>query len=141
MYSKKYYEENRDKELARKREWRIRNKEKIKLQPSRSSEYRHEEYLKYKDKYTNHKLLKNYGISLQQRTRMLELQNYRCAICKEPFDTSKGIHTDHNHETDQVRELLCRSCNHLIGNCGENIDILLQAIGYLNKHNQKIGGV
>jgi DNA-directed RNA polymerase subunit RPC12/RpoP len=134
-YSKKYYEENKDKELARKRAWNIKNREKIKLEPCRSSESRHEEYLKGKENLTNYRLLRDYGISLEQRKEMLEFQDYKCAICKYPFNTTRDIHTDHNHETNQVRALLCRACNHLVGNCKESIDILLQAIEYLNKHN------
>jgi hypothetical protein len=136
---KKYREANKDREFARKKAWQIKNREKIKLQPSRSSAYRHEEYLRGKAQLTNYRLLKDYGISLEQREEMLKLQDCKCAICRYPFNTSRDIHTDHNHETNQVRALLCRACNHLIGNCKENTDILLQAIEYLNRHNQRGG--
>ena len=57
-------------------------------------------------------------------------QNGLCAICKvEP-----ATDIDHNHSTSQVRELLCSGCNCGLGNFGEDIARLEQAIEYLRKH-------
>lgn len=74
------------------------------------------------------------------RNSLLKEQKYRCAIC-ENFLTEerKGTHIDHNHNTNEVRGLLCNNCNHLIGNSKESVDILNKAIIYLNsnKNNGK----
>lgn len=76
-------------------------------------------------------LRKKYGISPDQWERMLEDQENRCAICKRPGDK---WHTDHNHLTKKLREILCQSCNHLLGNAQDEIQVLENAIAYLRKH-------
>lgn len=126
----------RIRDLDRKK-WYQEHKEQIKNQPSRSKEYRHKEYLKRKNKSINHSLMTKYGISLDTRELMLQKQDYKCAICLGPFKTSKDTHTDHNHKTNQSRALLCRACNHLIGNCKEDINILVKAIEYLESYSMK----
>lgn len=65
-----------------------------------------------------------------------------CAICAKPesaVNPSNGKPTrlsrDHNHETGQWRDFLCRSCNALVGMCKEDVNILASAIRYLEKWN------
>ena len=43
----------------------------------------------------------------------------------------KSLCIDHNHVTGKVRGILCKSCNLLIGNAKDNVDILKSAIVYL----------
>ena len=64
---------------------------------------------------------------------MLENQKHRCAICDEI--PKKTFTIDHCHTTGVVRELLCNSCNVLLGNAKDNISILERAISYLKKHD------
>lgn len=60
-------------------------------------------------------------------------QEHKCAICKTT--ESKGrwgsFHIDHNHSTGKVRGLLCHACNTGIGLMKENIEILKEAVRYL----------
>lgn len=70
---------------------------------------------------------------------MLRAQNYVCAICKKK--ETKMINgkvcslcVDHNHVTGAIRELLCSSCNIMIGKAMDDICILSNAIDYLIKH-------
>jgi hypothetical protein len=63
-------------------------------------------------------------------------QNNRCAICFEVF--TKTPHIDHDHETNEFRGLLCRSCNHLLGNARDKILILENAIQYLKRYGVKM---
>lgn len=84
-----------------------------------------------------------YGISTARYERLLATQEHRCAICggQESAKDSKGkvqrLSVDHNHATGKVRGLLCRACNHLIGNAKENVKILYSAIAYLETHNKE----
>jgi hypothetical protein len=42
---------------------------------------------------------------------------------------------DHNHETGEVRELLCGDCNTAIGMAKEDPEILQAMISYLKRWN------
>lgn len=71
-------------------------------------------------------------LNLEIYREMIESQSSKCSIC----DTKFAIPCiDHNRSTNEIREMLCTQCNSLLGMCKENIDILLKAIDYLNKHN------
>ena len=55
-----------------------------------------------------------------------------CEICgKELSDKNK--HLDHNHSTNKYRGALCRLCNIGLGQFFDDVDILQNAINYLNK--------
>ena len=86
-YQKEYYQKNKEKVLTRQRK--------------RKSEI--------KDR-----TLKNlYGISLKEWELQLVQQENCCAMCRIEF--TQTPHTDHNHTTDKVRGLLCKSCNMKVG--------------------------
>lgn len=58
-------------------------------------------------------------------------QKGKCAICCK----EKGIHglvVDHDHKSGKVRGLLCNSCNKALGFFQDDIEILTNAINYLN---------
>lgn len=63
----------------------------------------------------DHHRLSRYGIMPEEYAQNLALQENRCEICKEKFLISKFRHQDHDHKTGQVRALLCRGCNIVIG--------------------------
>lgn len=78
-------------------------------------------------------LMKNYGITLDEQEAMLDRQDHKCAICRGCI--KEGIfHTDHSHESNKVREILCIGCNLLLGQAKDNIKTLKSAIKYLEKH-------
>ena len=81
-------------------------------------------------------LRRNYGITLEQVNAMITAQNGACAICLEPFKSTRDTHVDHNHETGQVRQLLCTMCNHGVGNFKERPINLQRAIEYLQRWNR-----
>lgn len=82
------------------------------------------------------KLAAKYGITLEQYDDMLYLQRGRCAICLQPFASSKLTHVDHNHKTGQVRGLLCYNCNLMLGHALEERGTLLAAIRYLDHYSR-----
>lgn len=75
-----------------------------------------------------------FGITLEQYDKMFEEQDGVCAICGSININGRRLGVDHNHETGEVRALLCNSCNHIIGDAKENIIVLQSAINYLNSH-------
>jgi len=90
-----------------------------------------------KTKIRNGHLLKTYGINLEDYDKMLADQNDRCAIClgldpKAAKRANKFV-VDHCHSTGAVRGLLCHACNRALGNFGDSIETLENAILYLKK--------
>jgi hypothetical protein len=77
--------------------------------------------------------LKRYGITLADYDQMLKRQKGVCAICKKPETHSRQrrLSVDHNHETGEVRGLLCARCNRALGMFNDNPDLLRSAARYL----------
>ena len=63
---------------------------------------------------------------------MLTTRGGGCAICEAPPPENGSLHVDHDHETGEVRGLLCFSCNGGIGQFQEDPLILRAAIRYLD---------
>jgi hypothetical protein len=62
-------------------------------------------------------------------------QNGCCDICgKHQVDLNKALSADHNHNTNEVRGLLCQRCNTVLGMCLDDKSILESAIKYLEKN-------
>jgi Recombination endonuclease VII len=84
------------------------------------------------------------GISVDDLLRMVEEQQGFCAICgaEETLSRSGKVQSlalDHNHETGEIRGLLCSKCNLALGLMDDNPDILRAALAYLTSYDQ--GGV
>jgi hypothetical protein len=81
----------------------------------------------------------NYGLDDTIYQQMLRDQNGRCAICGELETTELrgkvwSLSVDHDHVTGQIRGLLCRRCNSMLGHVQDNPSLLEKAIAYLLKH-------
>jgi DNA-directed RNA polymerase subunit RPC12/RpoP len=77
-------------------------------------------YRKNNPDYERRKQYKRrYRLSIEDISKMLEKQNYQCAICGKSFDMSKPprirFNIDHNHKTGKVRGILCLFCNFALG--------------------------
>lgn len=79
---------------------------------------------------------KKYGITVADREAMFNLQGGVCAICGGKANgRNSSLHVDHCHTTNQVRGLLCFSCNQLIGLAKDDPVRLDSAAAYLRKHS------
>jgi hypothetical protein len=76
-----------------------------------------------------------YGISEEVFQSMIAAQNNCCAICLEVFDRTPCI--DHDHITGEIRGLLCRFCNLVLGNAKDKVLVLQRAMDYLRKYDGK----
>ena len=105
---REYYLANKEFLALRSRDWKRRNKDKMRM-----AGYRYRD--KYPQKGRNNFLKRKYGVDIAAYDQMLASQNGRCALCRSlPSRTTKKGHTldiDHDHETGAVRGLLCRNCN------------------------------
>src|SRR5208282_2964797 len=77
-------------------------------------------------------LRRAYGITPERYDEMLAAQHGLCALCGKPPDGEK-LMVDHNHETDEVRGLIHRFCNSLLGFAREDETILFAAIKYIRR--------
>jgi hypothetical protein len=75
-------------------------------------------------------LRRKYGISEADFNAMATTQGNACAICRIPSEPI-ALHVDHDHDTGEVRGLLCGKCNRGLGLFRDNESILLQAVAYL----------
>jgi hypothetical protein len=87
------------------------------------------------DKLNNRYLEKNYNINLNNYNELLASQNNCCAIClsTHPGLRNKRFSVDHNHTTNQIRGLLCHSCNSMLGHAKDDINVLSSAMHYLSR--------
>lgn len=66
--------------------------------------------------------------------RQLREQKNLCAICGAELVLGKiGRHCDHNHETEQLRGVLCGRCNLGLGHFRDDVKRLRVAVNYLEK--------
>ena len=94
-----------------------------------------------KEVMQNYGLQRYYGMTITQYAEMFRVQDGKCAICRQP-ETSidrrgnvKSLAVDHCHDTGSVRELLCYSCNSMLGQARDKIEVLLAGADYLRKHS------
>lgn len=82
--------------------------------------------------YASGRRYTKYGITEEDFLSLYVEQMGRCAICLDECDRDK-IHIDHNHETGEVRGLLCGSCNRAIGYLKDNPLVVFRAFEYLSR--------
>jgi hypothetical protein len=77
--------------------------------------------------------LGRYGLTQHDWDAMVEQQGNRCAICRgdKPGGRGELWHIDHDHETGNVRGLLCHACNVGLGNFRDDPALLEAAAAYI----------
>jgi hypothetical protein len=87
-----------------------------------------------KDKRKEYDLFRNYRLTSKEYLQMLADQDFSCAICScNVTGTDKVLVVDHNHETGEVRGLLCSTCNTGLGMFKDSINNLSNAMKYLKR--------
>lgn len=73
------------------------------------------------------------GMTVERYAMMLAQQDGRCAIpnCGIRGTDTRTLDVDHDHATGEVRGLLCRNCNTILGACRESEAVLTGLIAYL----------
>lgn len=127
---KKYYEENKEQRKEYSRKWHKENRDN-ETDQDRKDRRRHQ---------YNVTIKRRYNIDPEEFFKIGESQKWKCAICgiqlDRPESGKKNVcHLDHDHITNKVRGILCKKCNFAIGLFDDNIEVLLSAIEYLEKHS------
>jgi len=131
-YSKLYrasHPEYVEKCNARKRRRRLENGN-IENQRRRVRERAPEVRARIRSQTAHLRLYKKYGISLEEKNRLVEARASRCDICNK----HSRLVVDHKHNGEKnVRGLLCSNCNTGIGLLYEDKETMARAILYLSK--------
>lgn len=87
-----------------------------------------------KDKAREDRLRKQWGKTLAWYDRVLEAQGGGCAICGASSSSDgSALAVDHDHETGDIRGLLCAGCNRGLGFFKDDPERLRAAIRYLEE--------
>jgi hypothetical protein len=63
-----------------------------------------------------YRIKRNYGITQKQYNELFLKQDGKCSICGTHQNELKyKLCVDHNHTTDEIRGLLCKRCNTVLG--------------------------
>jgi len=76
--------------------------------------------------------LNKWGLTSESYNELLDKQEGKCAICFEIFEI---LVVDHDHKTNQIRGLLCDSCNKGLGHFKDNPMHLTSALDYLMRNS------
>jgi hypothetical protein len=78
-----------------------------------------------------------YGITLAEKSALLEAQGGKCALCVKPLSDNllgrTDAHVDHCHESGRVRGILCFTCNKALGMLGDTLDSMERVVTYLKR--------
>ena len=79
-----------------------------------------------------------YDLTISEYNAKAELQGGVCAICGNPPRRERGrkLHVDHDHQTGQIRSLLCVRCNSGLGKFRDDPELLIAASKYLERWQQ-----
>lgn len=132
---KRWRAEKKDHIREYQRAWREKNADHVKAY---NAEYMPEYYTRdYAEASRKAYGLRKYNLTLDDFNAMWAEQEGKCAICQHDM-APKGrkkdaVAVDHNHATGEVRGLLCRGCNHGIGNLKDDPEVLKRAVQYLEQ--------
>ena len=117
-YLRWYYQENKEMMIKTASEWAKDN-------PERRQENVLEWNDKNQDRIKSQRLKYTYGITLEDKNQMIKDQD---GYCYNPFCLVKlsdipeiQVHVDHDHETGEVRCIMCNDCNTNLGKIEKNM--------------------
>ena len=88
------------------------------------------------------------NLTYEERKTMPVPEGHVCPICKSTLDQlieklnpyeikTQTFVLDHKHKTMAIRDYLCNKCNTALGNFNDDVNILRNAVSYLEKHEKK----
>lgn len=123
---------------AQQREYVRNNKELIKARNAAKAKQRKAYYQSPRGIKSSRRahLKRKYGITLEEYNNLLKQQQSKCKICGQEETSERNSHlcVDHDHNTGAIRGLLCNNCNRALGLFKDNIEVLHNAIIYLQNN-------
>jgi hypothetical protein len=75
--------------------------------------------------------MRRHGLTAADYDSMLAEQGGACALCSGINDNGRPLYIDHDHETGEVRGLLCHTCNSNLGGYEAMKKIEASVLAYL----------
>jgi hypothetical protein len=121
---KRWYQENRQREIARVKAWQQANPERLKAWREKNRDRRLQQLREIH-------LRNKFSLTVEQYDAILEAQGGMCALCESPPTPGISLHVDHDHGSGEIRGLLCVRCNNALGLFREDPDVLKRAVRYV----------
>ncbi len=121
-WAKRWYKAHPGESARRSKEWREKNPERYAATKGRRRE--HDRLLEIK---------RRYGLEPEEYKLLLDKQKGVCATCGSEFKRREPV-VDHCHETGDVRGLLCRRCNSVLGYVQDDLGLLEGLRRYVKCH-------
>lgn len=87
-----------------------------------------------RDRATDLRMRRNYGLTLAEYTKVLKFQNNACAICKRGVAEFKNrLAIEHRHSDGLLRGLCCWTCNKTLAVSLDDAERLRNAASYLDR--------
>jgi len=86
---------------------------------------------RYEQNRNNH-LKRKYNLTIEEWDKMYREQNGKCDCCGDHIK-AKDMCTDHNHDTGEVRALLCSNCNTAAGLLKDSPSRVMKLYSYLTR--------
>lgn len=133
-----YHQKHKDKANAAVRASRLRHPETDKRHNPYRKEWitadRANNPKKHAFRHWKHSIKKKYGVTPEWFEQKIEEQGGHCALCDLTADNSRRMGVDHNHETQQVRGVLCTRCNNCLDRIEMDPDWPVRAWAYLEHY-------
>jgi hypothetical protein len=134
--NKKWKQENPERVSEYSKEWKEKNVEHIKDYNKKHAKERWQDP-EFRSMSRERQLKNRYNLSLSEFNEMWLSQGGRCCVCEVEMQpagvTDDSVVVDHNHDTGEVRGLLCRLCNRGLGVFKDNPYFLHKAALYLEE--------
>ena len=146
QYDKQYYKEHKEEKSQYHKQYRKEHKEERRQYNKQYCKEHKEEirqqskqyYAEHKEEIGQHQIKYKYGLSLGKYKAMLKAQDNKCAICRKTFVDARHTFVDHDHNTGEVRGILCNNCNTVLGHSHDDPEVLLRAAVYLKNANKGV---
>ena len=130
---KQWYAANRDREIARVKAWQQANAER-----HNESQRTRRERPDVKAREREGHLRRKFNLTQDQYEAKLAEQGGGCAVCGKEPKPDKSLHVDHDHNTGEVRGLLCFSDNAALGHLRDDAERIQALLNYLLDHDPEI---
>lgn len=96
------------------------------------------EHQRLRGYYRDWHLQNKYGITHKDYLQLKESQDNKCKICgiAEEHCENQRFAVDHDHDSGEVRGLLCKKCNQAIGLLQDSSSFAKAAYRYLKEHGK-----